>query len=158
MRRALFFAVALSSVLAIAPVFAAETTTSAVVSVQVSGRTSLKVSTDNLRFDVAISSTPATSTVDFSAGARTQAGAEVVLSVERLCRVLEPGGAAGEESPVSFTGEGDGALDGLLGPADRAVAGRWIGSGLRRGRLVFMMRAGAAGTYIVPVRFFLSAP
>jgi hypothetical protein len=62
-------------------------------------------------------------------------------------------GATGEESPVSFTGEGDGALDGLLGSADRAVAGRWIGSGLRRGRLVFMMRAGTAGTYIVPVRF-----
>jgi hypothetical protein len=161
MRRVLFFTVALSGVrvLAIvAPVSAAETAASVVVSAQVSGRTSLKVSTDILSFDVAVSSEAATSAVDFSAGARTHAGTEVLLSVEQLCRLTGPGGARGDESPGRFTGQGDGTLDGVLATASPAVAGRWTGSGLRKGRLVFMMRAGASGRYMLPVHFSLSAP
>jgi hypothetical protein len=38
------------------------------------------------------------------------------------------------------------------------VAGRWIGSGLRTGRLTFALRSAVAGTYSLPVRFVLSAP
>jgi hypothetical protein len=129
-----------------------------VVSVQFASRTSLKVSTDLLQFEVAGTDRPATATVDFAAGARTQAGAEVVLSIEQLRAVQAPGGASDLESPVSFAGEGDGTLAGALVAAGPAVAGRWIGSGLRQGRLVFALRAGASGNYILPVRFILSAP
>ena len=151
--------VAASVLAAVSSVSAAETATaSAVVSAQFSSRTSLKVSTDLLHFDVAGPDRPATATVDFAAGARTQAGAEVLLSIEQLRAVQGPGGASDLESSVSFIGEGVGTLDGALVAAGPAVAGRWIGSGMRQGRLVFALRAGASGNYLLPVRFILSAP
>jgi hypothetical protein len=132
--------------------------TSLVVSAQFSSRTTLRVSTDLLRFDVGGPGEPATASVDFSAGARTHTGAEVVLSVEQLRSVDGPGGAADIESAISFAGEGAGTLDGALAASTPAIAGRWSGSGLRQGRLVFALRAGASGSYSVPVRFVLSAP
>ena len=146
-----FVGVVAASLLAVAsPVSAADTaTTSLVVSAQFASRTSLKVSTDLLQFDVARPDQPAIATVDFAAGARTQAGAEVLLSIEQLRGVEGPGGASDE---------GAGTLAGALVAAGPAVAGRWTGSGLRQGRLVFALRAGASGNYIVPVRFILSAP
>ena len=141
------------------PVSAADTaTTSVIVSVQFSSRTSLRVSTDLLQFDVAAPNQPATAGVDFSAGARTHSGAEVLLSIEQVRGIAGPGGASEVESSVSFAGEGDGTLHGALVAAGPAVAGRWIGSGRRQGRLVFALQAGASGNYIVPVRFILSAP
>ena len=161
MRSVLFFAgvVAASVLAAASPVSAAETATaSAVVSAQFSSRTSLKVSTDLLHFDVAGPGQAATATVDFAAGARTQAEAEVLLSIEQLHAVQGPGGASDLEWSVSFAGEGAGTLAGALVATGSAVAGRWIGSGLRQGRLVFALRAGASGNYILPVRFILSAP
>lgn len=139
-------------------VSAAETaTTSVVVSARFCSRTSLQVSTDVLRFDLPISGQTGTSVVDFSAGVRTHSGAEVLLSVEPLRRDMGPAGSRDAES-VSFAGQGNGTLEGVLDAASPAVAARWIGSGLRQGRLVFRMRATAAGTYFVPVRFILSAP
>jgi len=162
MHRVLFFTVALSSahVLGIvAPVSAAETaSTSVVVSARFSSRTSLRVSNDVLQFDVVSPGDTATTVVDFSAGVRTHAGAEILLSVEQRRGVEGPSGAGDVESSVSFAGQGNGTLDGALGASSQVVAGRWTGSGLRQGRLVFAMRAGASGTYIVPVRFNLSAP
>jgi hypothetical protein len=137
---------------------AAETTTSVVVSAQFSSRTTLKVSTDILQFDVANPGDPATAAVDFSAAARTHSGAEVLLSIEQLRNVEGPGGASDLESSVTFVGLGLGTLDGALGVARPAVAARWSGSGLRQGRLLFALRAGASGSYTVPVRFVLSAP
>jgi hypothetical protein len=156
----LFVGVVAASVLAVAsPVSAADTATAnVVVSAKFTSRTSLKVSTDLLQFDVAGPGQPATAIVDFAAGARTQAGAEVLLSIEQLHGVEGPGGASELESSVSFAGEGAGTLAGALVAAGPAVAGRWIGSGLRQGRLVFALRAGASGNYILPVRFILSAP
>jgi hypothetical protein len=156
----IFGVVVAASVLAAASsVSAAETATaSAVVSAQFSSRTSLKVSTDLLHFEVAEPGQTATATVDFAAGARTQVGAEVLLSIEQLHAVQGPGGASDLESSVSFAGEGAGTLAGALVAAGPAVAGRWIGSGLRQGRLVFALRAGASGNYMLPVRFILSAP
>jgi hypothetical protein len=133
-------------------------TTSVVVTARFSSRTSLRVSTDVLKFDVAAPGNPATAEVDFSAGARTHTGGEVMLSVERR---RSAGGSVGTEpeSFVSFAGRGDGTLDGSLGSgASQAVAGRWTGSGLRHGRLVFALHAGAPGAHVVPVRFILSAP
>jgi hypothetical protein len=161
MRRASFFAVVLAAAAGIATdVSAAETAASSVaVSAQFSSRTSLRVSTDLLRFDVADPDRSATAAVEFSAGARTYSGAEVVLSVEPLRAVEGPGGAADDvPSSVSFSGEGAGTMAGALSSSSPSVAGRWLGSGLRQGRVVFALRAGLSGSYSVPVRFVLSAP
>ena len=128
------------------------------VSATFSSRTSLKVSADLLRFDVASSGQLATASVEFSAGTRTQSGAQVVLSVEPLRGVEGPGGAGDVETSLSFSGQGEGTLGGLLRGTGPTVAGQWIGSGMRHGRLVFALQADASGTYIVPVRFVLSAP
>ncbi len=135
----------------------AETASSTVaVSATLSARTSLRVSADLLQFDVTDPSRPAVMAVDFAAAARTRPGGEVMLSVEPMRAVGGPGGAADVDSALSFTGEGAAAAGSAL---DRpAVAGRWVGSGLREGRLVFALRAGASGSYSVPVRFALSAP
>jgi len=139
-------------------------TVTVTVSAQFNSRTSLKVSTQLLQFDIAAPGQPATAVVDFSAGARTRSGNDVVLSVEPARGVEGPGGAADVESSLTFAGEGDATMAGHVGPAGPAgpagpsIAGRWTGSGLRTGRLVFSLRAGASGTYTVPMRFVLSTP
>jgi len=132
-------------------------TASIAVTVQVSSRTSLRVSSELLEFADAGGTTP-TAAVDFRAGARVAAGSDVVLTVEPLRAIDGPGGAADVDAAVSFSGEGDGTLTGSLAPTQPAVAGRWHGSGLRQGRLVFTLHASAAGVYSLPVRFVLSTP
>jgi hypothetical protein len=133
-------------------------TRSVVVTAQFSSRTSLRVSTEVLRFEVTPAGGPATAAVDFSAGVRTQSGAEVMLSVERRS-ADGAGGGTDAATPITFAGQGSGTLDGSLDSTSaRAVAGRWTGSGLRHGRLVFALHAGAPGAHTVPVRFVLSAP
>ena len=125
---------------------------------QFSSRTSLRVSTEVLRFEVTPTGGPATAAVDFSAGVRTQSGAEVMLSVERRS-ADGAGGGTDAATPITFAGQGSGTLDGSLDSVSaQAVAGRWTGSGLRHGRLVFALHAGAPGAHTVPVRFVLSAP
>jgi hypothetical protein len=138
---------------------AADTASRAViVTATFSSRTSLKVSADLLHFEVTSPDRPVTAIVEFSAGTRTHTGAQVVLSVEPLRGLEGPGGASDVETALSFAGQGEGTLQGVLRTAGPTVAGQWIGSGLRQGRLVFALRAGASGTYTVPVRFVLSAP
>ena len=127
------------------------------VRLDVATRTSLKVSSEVLRFDVAQSGGTATAAIDFSAGARMSSGANVVLSVEPLRAVEGPGGAADVESSVSFAGSGPGLLAGAL-TGDTAIVGQWHRSGLREGRVVFTLRANASGIYTLPVRFVLSTP
>lgn len=128
------------------------------VTAQFTSRTSLTVSTQLLQFDLAAPGQRATAIVDFSAGARTRTGGDVVLSVEPERAVDGPGGAADVESSMTFTGEGDASLAGEVRPTGASIAGRWTGSGLRTGRLVFALRANASGTYTVPMRFVLSTP
>ena len=81
-----------------------------------------------------------------------------MLSVEPVRSLDGPGGAADVESSVSLAGQGEGTLTGAVGFAGPTVAGRWVGSGLRTGRLVFSLRVAASGRYTLPVRFVLSAP
>ena len=131
-------------------------TSSITITAVFESRTSLKVSSQLLQFDVANPDQPAMASVDFSAGARTRSGGDVVLTVEPLRGIEGPGGAADVETSVTFSGAGAGMLTGTLQGA--SVAGRWNGSGLRTGRLTFAVRAAAAGTYTVPVRFVLSTP
>jgi hypothetical protein len=128
-----------------------------VVSAVFGPRSALNLSTEVLRFDVTAPDQPATVALDFSAAIRTRSGAEVVLSVEGL-RALQGPGAADVETSLTFVGEGEGTLPGVIDPKALSIAGRWVGSGRRTGRLIFSLRAGAAGTYTVPVRFVLSTP
>ena len=128
------------------------------VTVQVASRTSLKVSADVLQFDVLPSEQIATASIDFSAGARVASGADVVLTVEAEHAIDGPGGAADVECSISYEGDGQGLQSGTLRSDVPTTAGQWRGSGLRRGRLLFTLRANSAGTYQVPVRFVLSTP
>lgn len=146
---------------AVAPARAAASDTAVgvvVVSAQFTSRTSLKVSSDVLQFNVADPHQIAVASVEFSAGARTRNGGEVVLSVEPARAIEGPGGAADVEASLSVAGDGEGLSGGVLASSGPTVAGRWIGSGLRTGRLVFSLRAGASGSYAMPLRFVLSTP
>ncbi|MEX1127570.1 MAG: hypothetical protein WD227_10610 [Vicinamibacterales bacterium] len=151
--------VALVCAAAAPPVHGSDSANGAVVvTARFGPRTSLTVSSRVLRFDVANPSDAVQAEVDFSAAARTQAGAEVVLSVEREQAVSGPGGAADVETSITFTGEGNGTMAGTVEGGSPAIAGRWTGSGRRTGRLIFSLRAGASGSYTLPVRFVLSSP
>jgi hypothetical protein len=130
----------------------AETKSSTVAVVAGFGsRTSLRVSSQTLQFAVSDPDVPAVAVVEFSAGARTQTGGDVLLTVERLSSIDCP------EKAVTFTGEGPGSGAGGLATAGPTVAARWTGSGLRTGRLTFVLRA-APGTYTIPLHFVLSTP
>ena len=128
------------------------------VNLHVASRTSLKVSSRVLHFDVTRPGGFATAALDFSAGARTPARSDVVLTIEPERGIDGPGGAAEVDTDLSFIGEGDGVLAGSVALAHGTVVGRWQGSGLREGRIIVTLRANAAGTYSLPVRFVLSTP
>ena len=142
-----------------APISASGPTTASVaVTVQVSARTSLHVSTHVLRFALSDDNDRATAAVDFAAGGRIPGGSDLVLTVQPAHALEGPGGAADAESVVTFEGDGNGTAAGTLASGAPAVAGRWQGSGLRQGRLLFTLRASAAGVYTLPVQFVLSMP
>jgi hypothetical protein len=151
--------VVMLSVAAVAPrPAAAEEAASATVAVSArfSTRTSLKVSSQFLQFDLRPGDEAATGVVEFSAGARTYAGGEVVLTVEALEHVTGPEGAGAVAHSVTFAADGGNA--GELRQSAPCIAARWIGSGLRNGRVTFTLRSSVAGSYSVPLRFVLSAP
>jgi hypothetical protein len=149
----------MSTVLLVAATASAETASaSLVVAATLNSRTSLHVSEDVLRFDVAGADQPVTASVDFSAAARTAADAEVLLSVEPIREGQGPEGPSDLAASLTFSGIGEGTLTGTIAPSGLTAAGRWTGSGLRHGRLVFALRASAPASYRIPVRFVLSAP
>ena len=121
---------------------------------EVASRTSLSVSSQVLQFTVLDPAQPALATVDFVAGVRTHADAEVVLTVETA---TVPGASSGD-SRLTFSGNGGGTLGGAMVPAQSAIVGRWVGSGRRAGHIAFVLHAQATGTYSVPLRFVLSVP
>lgn len=129
-----------------------------IVNVSLATRMSLTVSSRLLQFDVAQPGDVATAALDFTAGARTPAGSDVVLTIEPERALGGPGGAADVESDLRFTGEGQGMLAGSIAHGYSTVVGRWQGSGLRQGRVLFTLRASAAGSYSLPVRVVLSTP
>ena len=133
-------------------------TASITVTAEFASRTSLRVSSQLLRFDVNSPEEPGVAAIDFSAGARTRNGGEVLLTIEPLRAVKGPGGAADVESSITFAGTGNGLITGTLQQSAAVVAGRWNGSGLRTGRLTFALRAAVSGSYTLPVRFVLSTP
>ena len=128
------------------------------VSVSIQSRTLLRVSSEILSFNVPDTLSESTAIVEFAAGIRTRRDAEVVLTVEPLRPVDGPGGAADAGAIVSLDGNGHGDVSGVLRQGTPTVAGRWTGSGLRRGQVKFVLRAAASGIYQVPVRFVLTTP
>ncbi len=118
-----------------------------------SSRTTLKVSSEVLAFDVTSPETAAMASVDFVAAARTHASGPVVLSIDPIPEASSEGAV----SSLTFTGDGAGTTSGSVTTA-ASMAGQWVGSGVRRGRLVFALRSSIVGTHIVPIRFVLSAP
>ncbi len=144
---------------AAAPVWADASASATVqVHVEVHARTVLRVSSYQLQFDLPAGGSSATAELQFSAAARTRRDGEVVLTVEPERWIDGPGGAADVDALVTFDGEGEGVSTGQLVPSAPSVAGRWMGSGKRDGRLRFTLRAGAAGAYQLPVRLVLTAP
>jgi hypothetical protein len=140
------------------PVAASDSVTHVTMRAEVSARTSLQVSTKELRFEIPAGTTSAEASLDFTASARTRSGAEVVLTIVPDGAVSGPGGAADIEVSLDFVGHGPGLASGHLDSAASSVAGRWSGSGSRRGRLTFRLRSASPGTYIVPLTAILSAP
>jgi hypothetical protein len=132
---------------------------SLVVRAEVSPRTSLHTSAEALQFEISDPSLPATASIQFSAGTRTHAAGEVLLIVEQFSmpQRISATSREGDSDPVATTDSGsDDAVD--VSAPGRKVAKRWIGSGLRSGKIDFILRASEPGLYDVPVRFVLSAP
>lgn len=137
---------------------ASDTTTKTIEArARVASRSSLAVSSERLQFVSSDASQPALATIEFVAGVRTHSGAEVVLTIEVAGALSRPVAADGD-AVISFAGEGEGASAGSLSRDSSAVAGRWVGSGRRSGRISFALSPRAVGTYTVPIRFVLSAP
>jgi hypothetical protein len=159
MTRSLCVLALAAGLLPVRTVAAAETVTRTLaVTARFESRTSLTISSELLRFDVLGPDQPASTVVEFSAAARTGSGGEVVLSVEPVSALTGPGDAPVANSLVSFSGEGQGTLRGVVSSIAPTIAGRWTGSGVRGGRLVFLLQAAVPGSYTLPVRFVLTAP
>lgn len=99
--------------------------------------------------------------IEFRAAARTASDGEVILTVESLAPMssLTGGGAGDSATTIAFEGSGDGAQSGALSHARPETAARWVGSGLRTGRLTFTVR-GPVSPHgaTLPLRFLLAAP
>jgi hypothetical protein len=128
------------------------------VTAHVHARSVLRVSTQQLTWDLPVEGGSRTAVVDFTASARTARDAEIVLIVEPERWIVGPRGVAAADAHLTFSGLGSGMLAGRLNRASPAVAGRWTGSGQRAGQLAFELRAALAGRYHLPVRLVLTAP
>ena len=163
LRRALATAAVLGGALAL-PIYASDVASSVVrFQSEVAASTALRVSSSALRVGPQ-TGTRADSvwvgTIDYRAAARTRSDGEVVLTVEAQSDLLSPAGTSADgESPIEFEGLGDGARGGVLRNAVPQVAGRWVGSGVRTGQLVFRLRGTTATAgATVPLRFVISLP
>ncbi len=162
LRRAFVTAALIGSALAL-PIHASDVT-SAIVRFQsdVSASTALRVSSSALRVGPQTGSSAGpvvVGTIDYRAAARTRTDGEVVLTVEAQADLPTLAGPSAGENAIEFEGFGDGARAGVLRSDVPQVAGRWVGSGVRTGQLVFTLRGTAATNgAIVPLRFVISLP
>jgi hypothetical protein len=160
-RRALVTAAVVGGLLV--PSLRASDVASAIVRFQseVSASTALRVSSSLLRIEPQPGvEAVVVGTIDYRAAARTRSDGEVVLTVEAQGTLPTlQGSTTGTESAIDFEGVGDGARAGVLRNDAPQIAGRWIGSGVRTGQLVFTLRgAAAASVTTVPLRFVISLP
>ena len=118
--------------------------------------TSLRVSSSELRFDVAAPDETPRATIDFTASGRTYSGGEVLLTVEPAGGLQSPEGGPASAGSVAF--EGAAGTSGTLSPGPHVV-GHWMGSGVRSGAVSFTLRgAQAPGVYVQSLKFVLSTP
>ena len=127
------------------------------VCVQVRPQTSLRVSSAVLRFEVSPATPSPHVLVEFRAAARTARQGVTLLVVTPTGALQGPSGA---DVAVVFTGAGEGSASGFLsvtgGPQ---VVARWTGSGVRQGRLTFMLSGAVVpGWYVLPLDFALTTP
>ncbi len=138
----------------------AQLSRSIVIGARVGVATALRVSESVLRVPASIGGQSAVlATIDVEAAARTRTDGEVVLTVEALSGLGTLGaGAPQGEVAIEFAGSADGMESGTLS-ATPQVAGRWSGSGVRRGRLTFTLHASGDVTGgVVQLRFLLTTP
>lgn len=132
---------------------------SLLVQAEVLTRTSLKTSADVVQFEVASADRPATASIQFSAGTRTQAGGEVLLIVEQFATPQRIAGTEGGGDSGPSEGMEPASVDAIdVSAPGRKIAKRWIGSGLRQGTIDFVLHASEPGIYDVSLQFVLSAP
>ena len=120
------------------------------VAATIGARTSLKLSSDTVRLGAGAAGQRAVGSVTFSAAARTRADGEVLLTVERIDDT-----SAGE---LNFASTAEGSAEGAFVHGKPAVAGRWVGSGHRRGTVTLSGSVSNEPTVDVPLRFLLTAP
>jgi hypothetical protein len=129
----------------------------ATVAATFSQRSTVRASVTSLEFHVITPDQPATASIEFVASARTSSTAEVRLLVEPVGAISGPGGAADVEIRLALERGGEGIAMGEDVPLSApTTAARWMGSGQRRGRLEFSLRASAPGWYSVPLSLVLS--
>jgi len=146
------------------PIHASDVASSIIVfQANVSASTALRVSSSLLQVGprTGASADPVViGTIDYRAAVRTRSGGEVVLTVEAGVDLPTlAGSSAGGEATIDFEASGDGARGGVLRNAVPQVAGRWVGSGVRTGQMVFRLRGVTAiAGATVPVLFVISLP
>jgi hypothetical protein len=117
-------------------------------------RTSLRVSTSRLRFDVAADGSVTGAAADYRAAARTAAQGRVVLTIQPDGALVGPGGSAATGLAVRC-GEAAGAAPLKAGRSQ--VVGRWTGSGVWQGSVNCRLEgATAPGSYFQPVNFVVA--
>jgi hypothetical protein len=119
--------------------------------------TSLRVSSSQLRFEIADTLDIPRVAIEFSAAARTYRDGEVALTVEPVGSLQGPDSGPPADLMVQYDAEGGRA--GSLSDAAPHVVGQWVGGGVREGRVWFTLRgARAPGVYVLALKFALSAP
>ncbi len=119
--------------------------------------TSLNVSTSQLRFEIGDAKDTPRAAIEFAAAARTYQGGEVLLTVDPIRTIHSPQGGPSANLGIGY--EGEGGISGTLSEAGPHVVGRWVGSGMRPGRVLFALHgADAPGVYLLSLKFVLSAP
>jgi hypothetical protein len=122
-------------------------------------RTSLRVSSSQVRFELVDGTPPAPVFVEFTVAARVRANTDVVLTVEAVGRLEGPSENTSTSEDVVLWFQGEGARAGTLTEGVPHVAGAWKGSGVRRGRVAFGLRGTlAAGEYLQALHFVVSTP
>jgi hypothetical protein len=138
----------------------AQSTQHLIISARVGPRTAVRTSASVLHVDPGAGPGPSiVGAIDVEACARTRTDGEVILTVEALASVDDlAGGAASGAVVIEYAGSEPGMLSGALSRVPQ-VAGRWTGSGVRRGTLTFTLRsAGPVAGGSLPLRFLLSVP
>ena len=117
-------------------------------------RTSLRVSTSRLRFDVAADGSVAGAAADYRAAARTAAQGHVVLTIQPDGALEAPDGSRTTGLAVRC-GEAAGATPLTVGLPQ--IVGRWTGSGVWQGTVSCRLQGAAApGSSFQPVNFVVS--